>query len=114
MDDLVPVVLFITLAYTMVNVAEIAANWLTRRQLIRSGIAGDQAQALLTMRHREADRAGTLKWGLVAVAVGLALVLIQFLPYGPDEPIALGLVLIAAGVAFLLSVAATSQRAKLV
>ncbi len=37
-----------------------------------------------------------LKWGLVTLAIGLAVVVVQFLPYRPDEPIVLGVVLVFA------------------
>ena len=43
-----------------------------------------------------------LKWGIVAVATGAALVLIQMLPYERDEPIVLGIALLFVGIGLLV------------
>jgi hypothetical protein len=45
---------------------------------------------------------GALKWGIVAVATGAALVLIQMLPYERDEPIILGIILLFVGIGLLV------------
>jgi hypothetical protein len=54
----------------------------------------------------------SLKWGLLIGAVGLALIVVQFLPYRSDEPIAVGIVLVFGAAGLLAHYAATRRLAK--
>lgn len=100
-DEMIPIVLFISLAFVIVTVARISSDWLTRRQIIRSGVSAEQAQSILATAAKDPDRPGALKWGLVSVGVGAALIVLQFLPYRTEDPIALGMVLLAGGAGLL-------------
>ena len=65
------------------------------------------------MRETSRDIAAqdSLKWGLLIGAVGLALIVVQFLPYRSDEPIALGVILVFAAAGFLAHYTATRRLA---
>jgi hypothetical protein len=99
-DYLVAVVLFISIAVMVLGIARIIADTLIRRRLIAAGNAGDISRMLAASAE---DRvSGALKWGIVAVATGAALVLIQMLPYERDEPIMLGILLLFVGIGLLV------------
>ena len=99
-DYLVAVVLFISIALMVLGIARTIADTLIRRRLIDAGNAGDISRMLAATAE---DRvSGALKWGIVAVATGAALVLIQVLPYDRDEPIVLGIVLLFVGIGLLV------------
>ena len=99
-DYLVVVVLFISIAVTVLGLARTIADTLIRRRLINAGNAGDISRMLAASAE---DRVGgALKWGIVAVATGAALVLIQMLPYERDEPIVLGIALLFVGIGLLV------------
>ena len=100
-DTLVPTVLFVSLAVTVLGIARIISEGRTRRRLIESGNSADVARALGDLGSAEERLAGALKWGIVAVAAGVALVTIQFLPYERDEPIVLGILLLFVGAGML-------------
>ena len=98
-EYLVAVVLFISIAVMVLGIARTIADTLIRRRLIEAGNAGDISRMLAASAE---DRvSGALKWGIVAVATGAALVLIQMLPYERDEPIVLGIVLLFVGIGLL-------------
>jgi hypothetical protein len=73
----------------------LADNWTKRRfaaaqvseEIIRAFHAGD----------REGAVAWALRWGLVSCGLGLALVMVQLLPYNFSDPIVYGLMLLFAG-----------------
>jgi len=106
---LVPVAFVLALAFALVAVTKIISDGITRRRLIKAGSAPDLARAITTTSQDDPGLYGALKWGLVTGAAGLALILIQFLPYRSDEPIVLGVVLVfvAAG---LLTYYASARR----
>lgn len=110
MFEIVPSVLFISMAVVIIATVRTITDYLLRRQLIRSGISAEQMQSMLAPPLPGADRVTALKWGIVFVAVGLALVLIEFLPFRSTDPVVYGLVLISAGAGFLTYVQVTRPR----
>jgi hypothetical protein len=100
-DTLVPTVLFVSLAVTVLGIARIISEGRTRRRLIDSGNSAEVARSLGDLGSAEERLAGALKWGIVAIAAGIALVTIQFLPYERDEPIVLGILLLFVGAGML-------------
>ena len=93
-ETLVPIALFLALAFAIVGVTKIVSDGRTRRQLIAAGVTAEVAQAITAPPRAELGLHAALKWGLVIGAVGLSLIVVQFIPYRPDEPIAFGIVLL--------------------
>jgi hypothetical protein len=73
----------------------LADNW-TKRRLTAAHVS-DETIRELHARDREGAVVGALRWGLVLCGVGVALVMIQFLPFDFTDPIAYGLMLLSAG-----------------
>lgn len=106
---LVPLALFASLAFTVVGVTKLVTDSRVRRRLIEANASPDTAAAVLAPLPADPGLLGALKWGLVTLAVGVALIVVQFLPYRRDEPIALGVVLVFAA-AGLLAYYARAKR----
>jgi len=106
-DQLVPIVLFVSLAVASIGITRIVSDGRTRRKLIEAGATPEQVQAISA--RPDPGLADALKWGLVIGAIGLALIVIQFIPYRPDEPISFGLVLVF-GAGGLLAYYSTARR----
>jgi phosphatidylglycerophosphate synthase len=111
LDDLVPLVVPIALFWAITAVARTIAETRTRRRLIERNASPEVAAAVMTATRGDIALHDSLKWGLVIGAIGVALIVVQFLPYQSDEPIALGIVLVF-GAAGLLSYYATARRLK--
>ena len=106
---LVPIAFVLALAFTIVGVTKIISDGRTRRRLIEAGAAPELIRLIAPAPKDDPDLYGALKWGIVAGALGVALILIQFLPYRSDEPIVLGVILVFA-TAGLLAYYATARR----
>src|SRR5206468_7075542 len=91
---LVPLAFFVAVAFTLVGITTVISDGRTRRPLIQSGAAPEVARAMGAAPKDEMGLFGALKWGIVVGAVGLALILIEFLPFRSDEPIVLGVILV--------------------
>jgi Na+/H+ antiporter NhaD/arsenite permease-like protein len=74
-------------------------NW-TKRKLIEARVSDD---VIRTLFRKESDPEifAALKWGIVLVALGLGLVVSQYLPSGFEEPLAWGVVLVFGGAGLL-------------
>jgi hypothetical protein len=77
----------------------LADNW-TKRRLTAAHVSDETIRALYA-RDREEDVVGALRWGLVLFGVGVALVMVQFLPFDFSDPIVYGLILLLASTGLL-------------
>ena len=106
---LLPIVIVATMAFAVVAIVKILSDGRTRRRLIDTGASADVVAAITAAPLRDPALYESLRWALVIGAIGLALVLIEFLPYRADEPIVYGLVLLFAA-AGLFVYYATARR----
>lgn len=100
-EIIVPLGLFFSLAYAMVGVTRAITDSRVRRRLLESNTSPELAAAIVAPPHREPVLGDTLKWGLVVGAVGVALIVLQFLPFDADDPIASGILMLSAAIALL-------------
>lgn len=100
MEDIIGV--FIPIVF-MIMVG-LVTKWLSdnrvRRELIGAAATPEMSEALLTSAVN--NEQSSLKWGIVAVAIGLSLVTIQLAHLNTEDPIAFGLVFIFGGGGLLL------------
>ena len=99
--SLVPIVFLLTVAFTLVGLAKVISDVRIRRRLIDAEVAPELARVIAGAPKEDPGLYSTLKWGMVLGAVGLGLILIQFLPYRSGEPIVLGVILVFAAAGLL-------------
>ena len=95
---------------SIVAVVKIISDTLTRRRLIDKGLVDDRVRHLFGPS--ELSALSNLKWGMVLVAIGLAALLGQFLPYRWSDEGTLGLIFLFAGIAFLIYFPLAHSRMK--
>src|SRR6266571_3965496 len=101
-DVVVPVVALLSLTFVAIGMTKIISDGRTRRKLLDAGATPELARAVMASPQGDPSLYASLKWGLVMGSVGLALTVLQFLPYRSDEPIVYGLVLVFAAAGLLL------------
>lgn len=109
-EIVVPIASFVFLAFVIVGVTRAVSDGMTRRRLIQANASPEFARTLLA-RDAEASRRDALKYGLLVGAVGLGLVVVQFMPYGPNQPIVYGTLLLFAAAGLLAYYAMTRRVA---
>ena len=95
-DTLVPIGFLLSVAFTLVAMTKVISDGRTRRRLIESRAAPELVRAIVTPAKEDLGLYSALKWGILSGAVGVALIVVQFLPYRPDQPIVLGVILVFA------------------
>jgi hypothetical protein len=108
LDDLLPIIVPLALFWMVVTIGRTIGETRTRRRLIENKATPEFASAVMAESRRETGEE-SLKWGLVLGAIGVALIIVQFLPYQSDDPIALGVILVF-GAAGLLAHYAVARR----
>lgn len=112
LDDLVPLVVPLGFFWALTALARTIADTRTRRRLIETKATAEQAAAVMAAAQGDTALHDSLKWGLIVGAIGLALIVVQFLPFRSDEPISLGVVLVFAAAGLLGYYAAARRLAK--
>ncbi len=99
---------------TIYLIIKISLNHATRKQLIQKGLVNEDVKHLFYSNGNSIDRylPSSLKWGLVMVFAGTALVVIKLLPYYIEGEVVFGIMLIAAGAGLLVYYAIANKRAK--
>jgi phosphatidylglycerophosphate synthase len=109
MDTLIPIVFLVAVAYVVVAVTRLITTTIVRLRLVKAGATSELAASLAGPPDRRQTLDSALQWGLAAAGVGLGFVVIQFIPFGEDEPISIGIILLFAA-AGLLAYHAASGR----
>ncbi len=101
MGDFVPVFVLLVIFGGIIGLVRVIKESNLRQQLLEKGAVDEQTRQLLT-RGYGANHLSNLKWGMVLVAVGAAALISQFLPYDMNDGGTVGLMLVFAGIAFLV------------
>ncbi len=101
MEELIPIVMFISMFGVIGYVTRVISDNRVRRELVANNVSEDVIQKLF-LENRAEDFNSNLKWGIVSVSLGLALAIIQFTGLDSEQPLTFGLGFIAAGGGLLL------------
>lgn len=82
-------------------VFKIIADAITRNKLINKGMVDENIKYLFT-KNVDLQPVSNIKWGLVLVGLGLAILIKQFAPFYLRDESVLGLMFLFAGIAFLI------------
>jgi uncharacterized membrane protein HdeD (DUF308 family) len=95
-EFLIPIAFFVIVAV----VIKIITDNRTRQKLIDKGMVDERTKYLFVGSAPQSLT--SLKWGMVLIAVGLALAIVNMFPLALEGPAAIGLMLLFAGIAFLV------------
>jgi len=102
LEFLMPLSVFIGLAVFWYIVIKYITDYLLKRKMIEKGYVNEEGKALFKEEDVKANKFAALKWGLIAFFGGLSLVLIEFIPFGPESPLPYGLVILFVAGGFLV------------
>lgn len=111
MEDVLAVIgIFWAIPFTLIALTKVISDNRTRRELIKAGGTEEMLEALFARKEEDPRRYTALKWGILTASVGLALVVVQFLPISFEEPdpAAYGLLFLFAGGGLLVYYAVVS------
>ena len=100
MDALVPIVTFMSMFGVIGYVTRIISDNRVRREMVSNQVSEAIIQKLF-LENRAEDFNSNLKWGIVSVALGIALAIIQVTELTSEEPLTFGLGFLAAGFGLL-------------
>lgn len=101
MDDLVSGLVLVGIPFVFAwMVVRLSEGWMRKKILERD--PDPELVEKLWERRESPSRYSALKWGMVAVALGVGISVETLLPYDFDDPVAYGVVLLFGGIALIL------------
>jgi hypothetical protein len=98
--ELVPIIIVPAIFFSIVAMIKIVSDSAVRRKLIEKGMVNADAQYLFASGVNGAP--SSLKWGMVLIAVGGAILVGQLAPYSISEEVTISAMLIMAGLALIV------------
>lgn len=96
-EILVPLGFFALVAY----ISKLIADTRVRRKAMEAHTSAETAEAILHRRGAAPSTQSALKWGLVVLSLGAAVLLLDLFAVGFESPLAYGVMLLATGGALL-------------
>ncbi len=70
--------------------------------MIDKGFVNEESQALFKKQEGSTNMYSALKWGLILLCGGIALILLEYLPYERDSPLPFGVFIVFVAAGFLI------------
>ena len=99
--ELIPIIIVPAFFFCIAYVTQVISDNRIRREFIKNNVSADIVQKLF-LDNRAESISGNLKWGIIMVAIGLALSVIHSTRLSEDEPLTYGIVFMFGGGGLLL------------
>lgn len=96
-----PITIIGSFGGTLFLFTRIMTDYILKKKMIDKGYVNEDTQALFKERTAE-NKFASLKWGLIILFAGLALVLMEFIPTSPESPLPYGLFAVSVSLGFLI------------
>ncbi len=100
-DVLLPVTVLAGLGGSVYFFSKVITDYILKKKMIEKGYVNEDTQAIFK-RHVDENKYSALKWGLIILFGGLALIIMDFIPTSPDSPLPYGLLAFSISLGFLI------------
>ncbi len=81
---------------------KVITDYVLKKKMIDKGYIDQDSQSIFKQEKKVANKFASLKWGLVIFFAGLALVLLEYIPYDYNSTLPFGLVALFTACGFLI------------
>jgi hypothetical protein len=76
-------------------------DYILKKKMIEKGFVNDETQAIFR-QHTAENKYASLKWGLIMLAAGLSLIILEYIDVRPESPLPYGLITVSVSLGFLV------------
>lgn len=80
---------------------KVMTDYILKKKMIDKGFVNDDTQAIFK-QHPTDNKYTSLKWGLIIFFAGLSLIIMEYVPSGPESPLPYGLFAVSVSLGFLI------------
>ncbi len=100
-EVLQPIAILGSLGGAVYFFVRVMTDYILKKKMIEKGFVNDDTQAIFKQQVGE-NKYSSLKWGLIILFGGFALILMEYIPTSPDSPLPYGLMAVAVSLGFLI------------
>ncbi len=100
-EVLMPLAVFGGFGGTVYFFTKAWADYVLKKKMIDKGYVNEDTQAIFK-KYADENKYAALKWGLIILFGGLALMLMEFIPTNPESPLPYGLLAFFISLGFLI------------
>jgi hypothetical protein len=100
-DILMPISIIGSFGTSVYFFVKVMTDYILKKKMIEKGFVNDDTQAIFKQQTATDGKYASLKWGLLTLAGGLALVVLEFVDTRPNSPLPYGLLAVFISVGFL-------------
>lgn len=110
---LTPLVILGTISAGIVLFTRALTSYYLRKKMVEKGYVDKESVAILARKNEEAGPYANLKWALIIFFAGLALVVLEYIPYDRESPLPYGLFALSVSLGMLIHFFITRNNNKL-
>jgi len=100
-EVLMPVTILGSLGASAYFFTKALTDYILKKKMIEKGYVNEDTQAIFK-RHADENKYSALKWGLIILFGGLALIIMEFIPTRSESPLPYGLLAFSISLGFLI------------
>ncbi|MBL0741783.1 DUF6249 domain-containing protein [Chryseolinea lacunae] len=112
-DVLMPLTIIGTFGTSLILFTRAITDYILKKKMIEKGFVNEDTQAIFKRHAEEAEnKYSPLKWGIIILFAGLALIILEYVPYERDSPLPYGIFAVSVSVGFLIYYALVRRSLK--
>ncbi|MEI9919452.1 MAG: DUF6249 domain-containing protein [Bacteroidota bacterium] len=100
-EVLMPITIVGSFGTAIYMFTKVMTDYILKKKMIDKGFVNDSTQAIFKSPEGDTNKYASLKWGLIVLMAGLALILLEYIDTRPDSPLPYGLLAVFISSGFL-------------
>ena len=96
-----PITIIGTFGMSVYYFVKVMTDYILKKKMIEKGYVNEDTQAIFKQELKTDGKYSSLKWGLLVLSAGLALVVLEYIDVRPDSPLPYGLLAVFVSLGFL-------------
>lgn len=100
-DILMPIAVIGSFGTSLFLFTKVMTDYILKKKMIEKGFVNEETQAIFKQQSTNNGKTSSLKWGLITLSAGIALILLEYIDVRPGSPLPFGLLAVFISVGFL-------------
>jgi hypothetical protein len=100
-EVLMPLAIFGGLGTSVYFFVRVMTDYILKKKMIEKGFVNEDTQAIFKQNTTD-SKYPSLKWGLIIFFAGVSLIIMEYIPRGPESPLPYGLFAVSVSLGFLI------------
>jgi len=101
-DVLLPISIMGTFGLSLYFFTRAIGDYILKKKMIEKGYVNEDTQAIFKRQGEVDNKFSSLKWGLIILSGGIALILLEYVPYERESPLPYGVFAVCVSLGFLI------------